>query len=206
MKILALEGLSFCGKSSVATSLASKFTSHNVAILREYADLVPTKSRPPIPSKSVDEELSALEFYLRVEADRWNQLGCRSADLDLVIQDRCYHTLLAHTYAVSKLHGWSKCFDDALRIVNADPTIRKPHLVILLEASIDTLTKRYLDIPNSLAPILKEPNYISLFTEYFSHHCSLQPHLFVAVDANGPLERLNEMVVSAVARSLLCVR
>jgi deoxyadenosine/deoxycytidine kinase len=86
--VIAVEGLCYTGKTTLARSLA-RLT--GTVLIGEYADIA---APPPFPPRSLDDVATALEYFLLLERHRAH--AARSAGVPIVVLDRSPLTLIAH--------------------------------------------------------------------------------------------------------------
>jgi thymidylate kinase len=100
--IVALDGPSDTGKSTLAQCLCEAL-GPEVRVLPCYADLAGPE-QPPARRKDAEEQLRGLEFYLALDRER--QAMVAGADSrTIVVADRSWLGLLAHTYAIEQTGG-----------------------------------------------------------------------------------------------------
>src|SRR5215204_242294 len=102
MRIVALEGPSFAGKTSTMSALQPLLGSLTVVSYDCYVDEIASDNVPPAYTRSAAEQLSAFELCMQIEATRVVDLRDRANGVDLVILDRSVDTLLAHAYALDR--------------------------------------------------------------------------------------------------------
>jgi thymidylate kinase len=102
--ILALEGPSNCGKSTLAEGLRAQL-GEPVLILPCYADALPDGQSMPGPrARDATEQLERLEFFLEMDRHRREQ-ATAAPEARVVIADRSWIGLLGHVYAVERTGG-----------------------------------------------------------------------------------------------------
>ncbi len=176
MLVVAIEGPSHAGKSTLIGSLSATFGEGRVITLPDYVDVVSDPDLiPRAPGESVQEELEALEFFLTLDAERWNARRVELTEQSIVLADRSYHTLLAHRYAIERLTGLP-VFEPSCQEVAASTILRQPDLIIYLDVPQDVLDGRYESRVGGLSErqrlerlnlIFNRPDYNTHFREYF---------------------------------------
>lgn len=94
-RVLAIEGLCFAGKTTLATRLGRRA---DITVVAEYSTLAPLPTWPPT---STDDVRAALVHFRRIEEDRART--ARRSGRPLVIMDRSPLTLIAHEYGMAQL-------------------------------------------------------------------------------------------------------
>lgn len=161
-KALAIEGVCFAGKTTLAQHIFSSF--NDSIIGPDFADLLTDDAPSPSPHNSEKEELSALKYFCELDKKRWESIECITSK-PLIILDRSYHTLVAHVYAVDHIYG-RHIFSNAVDIVKCHrPYI--PMYTLLLKSAYYVFEHRYRSIQHSLNPLFVGDDYVSYFYEYF---------------------------------------
>lgn len=93
--VIAVEGLCYAGKTTLARSLARM---SGAVLIGEYADIA---APPPFPPRSLDDVAATLEYFLLLERHRAQ--AARSADVPIVVLDRSPLTLIAHECGMAAL-------------------------------------------------------------------------------------------------------
>ena len=144
MRIIALEGPSFAGKTTAIAALAKDTSMGRIAVFDCYVrEIAEPRDVPPARTTSRAEQVAAFRTFMAVEERRVlraAQLAAEQDPPDLVILDRSVDTLLAHAHALDTLYGFG-----ALPAVAA-LLPRLPHLVpertIYLDVGAATLCAR----------------------------------------------------------------
>lgn len=165
MIIVAIEGLCFAGKLTLAAELSERLRCSSIVVLPDYTDLCPPEERPALPAATPSAELAALEYYISLDRLRWEAVQEDSTRF-VIIQDRSVHTLLAHVYSNDLRTGFG-VFPEAIKREAAIPSHRRANVVLYLDAREETLLERYRTIPNRLPTLLTTPSYMRGFRAYF---------------------------------------
>jgi thymidylate kinase len=129
--IVALEGPSDSGKSTLATGLRDACETP-IVLLPCYSDLVTDDAAlPPDRASNIDAQLRDLEFFLDLDRRRRSETS-RIAPGTLVIADRCWLSLLAHVYAVEHTGGPAAYGAARRRAQELAGELLQPHLVLIL--------------------------------------------------------------------------
>jgi thymidylate kinase len=127
--IVALDGPSDTGKSTLAHALCESLTV-DVLVLPCYADLAGSEQPPP-RALDADAQLRSLEFYLALDRRR-RELMADADQETIVIADRSWLGLLAHTYAIEQTGGPS-AYEQARTLVRERASeLLQPDLVLFL--------------------------------------------------------------------------
>ena len=144
MRIIALEGPSFAGKTTAIAALAKDSTLGRTAVFDCYVrEIAEPRDVPPSRTTSRTQQIEAFRTFMAVEERRVlraHQLTAEREPPDLVILDRSVDTLLAHAHALDKLYGFGA------RPAVAALLPQLPHLIpertIYLDADAATLRMR----------------------------------------------------------------
>lgn len=93
--VIAIEGLCFAGKTTLAHTLAPLT---GAVVVGEYTGMA---SLPPFPPRTLDDVAATLERFLRLERHRARI--ARAAVTTVVLLDRSPLTLIAHEYGMAAL-------------------------------------------------------------------------------------------------------
>jgi deoxyadenosine/deoxycytidine kinase len=156
--LLALEGPSLAGKTSLARRIAA---GARFKVLREYTDEVNDAPYPDQPSR--ESQLASFRFFLTLE-ERRCQIVEQTLSGSPILLDRSIDTLLAHAFAL-----------DIVRSLGCYPAVREelrhhrylvPDLTVFLDVSADEVFRRAsLGVPRPR--LLVCPEYIAAFRKYF---------------------------------------
>ena len=110
MRIIALEGPSFAGKTTAIGALAKDASMGRIAVFDCYVhEIAEPRDVPPARTTSRAEQVAAFRTFMAVEERRVlraAQLAAGHEPPDLVILDRSIDTLLAHAHALDSLYGF----------------------------------------------------------------------------------------------------
>jgi dTMP kinase len=144
MRIIALEGPSFVGKTTAIASLAADTSLGRVAVFDCYVrEIARPRDVPPARTAGREQQVAAFRTFMAIEARRTRRLARLAAGAhrpDLVILDRSVDTLIAHAHALDALYG----FGARPAVAALLPYL--PHLVpertFYLDACAETLRSR----------------------------------------------------------------
>jgi thymidylate kinase len=139
--ILAVEGPSNCGKSTLPEGLRARL-GEPVLVLPCYADALPDGQSVPGPrAGDAAEQLERLEFFLEIDRHRQKQ-AIAAPEAGVVIADRCWIGLLGHVYAVERTGG-PAAYEAARRHVEGCAgSLLQPDLVLRLRVEAPERRKR----------------------------------------------------------------
>jgi thymidylate kinase len=198
MKIVAIEGLCFAGKTTLAVNLSAAFL--GAIVLPDYADVSSPERHPEVPALSPLAELRAFEYYLSLDALRWS--GVSEGSQSLVLLDRSVHTLLAHIYSNDKRTRFD-VFPPASALTSVIAESRRANVVLYLDVAEETLSSRYYTIPNKLPALFKTVPYMRGFREYFMNSGSLAPPP-VIINANQTPRAVADEAVRVLSGMGIC--
>jgi thymidylate kinase len=164
--IVALEGPSYSGKTTLSRQLVARFGKSRTLVCPDYVEVAGGCDEVPrAPRRSVLGEFLSLRFFLNLDRRRWEQSLREASGHTLVILDRSLHTLLAHTFAIEMVYE-KPIFERALKIVAKEPRII-PHQVLYLDAPQEELERRAEVRANRSARLFRDRDYNAAFREYF---------------------------------------
>lgn len=182
--IIAVEGVSCTGKSTLASELARHFGWQVVDCYYHVAD-DPTVLGEPV-ARFKDALLAALDAHLLIEAERQRQAAIAVDRDGGVVMDRSIDTLLAHVRAVGRLRGFD--VTAAARTMVSESvragTAVVPDVTLLLTAASDTLALRARTRPG-LPAVYYDPRFSEHFNEHFTDPMTARC-LPIGADAPAP--------------------
>ncbi|MGY9066821.1 dTMP kinase [Streptomyces sp. SUK 48] len=177
MKIIALEGPSYAGKSTAIRHLCTRSIQERAFVSDCYVQHIARRTDiPPAHTASAAEQLAAFETFMGIEGARVRQALASSKPV--VLLDRSVDTLLAHAHALDALFGYD--IHHRLRDRLQELPFLRPHHTL------------YLDVPaEELALRRKAAGHTAAESEYFLHEPAFLTHTrdyFVSA-AQPPLSR-----------------
>jgi dTMP kinase len=193
--IIGIEGTTSTGKTILTTTLAHSQTLHGGVVVPCYHHCAPDPALLPKPdTTSAEEQLAALKILLSIESLRRVHVEAAvSRGLDVVV-DRTVDTLLAHTHAVSRLHGFD--VDEQARELISARTVIVADLVIYLVADIEVLRQRSRR-RRGMPTIFYDPEFVTHFNAHFEQPFAARCH---AIDANQRPEEVAEQALAIIER------
>lgn len=200
--VVALEGPSDSGKSTLAGHLAEVPHWQPSLVLPCYADLVAADLLPPDVASSTEQQLQGLAFF--VELDRRRHEGAdRSPQPRLVVADRSWLSLLAHTYAVEQ-SGGPAAYHEARAWLTQDESLLRPDLIIGLRA--DRACREARMLSEDRGSWFTSAAFNSHVGQFFDVEApQLVPGL-VMIDATGSEEEVLSAAMDAITESCLALR
>lgn len=165
--IIAVEGVSCTGKSTLAGELARHFGWPVVDCYYHVAD-DPTVLGEPV-ARTGDALLSALDAHLLIEAERQRRAAAAVRREGGVVMDRSVDTLLAHVRAVGRLRGFDVTATARTMVeerVRAGTAV-VPDVTLLLTAALDVLSLRARARPG-LPAVYYDPRFSEHFNDHFA--------------------------------------
>lgn len=171
--IIALEGVSSTGKTTLAAGLAERLGWQ--AIPCYYHMAADPAELGELLAESAEQQLAALAAHLRIEERRHQLATAATARDGGVILDRSVDTLLAHAAAAGYLRGLDTRVEARRRVVERITQGRavRPDLTLLLTADIDELARRTAS-RSGMPALFLNPDFIAQFTEHFADPVALR--------------------------------
>jgi thymidylate kinase len=188
MRIIALEGPSYAGKTTAITALAR--SSPGAVTFDCYVKGLPLGSVPRVRTRTRDEQIAAFEMFMEVEASRVERLAELASSKhapQLVILDRSVDTLLAHAYALDTLYHLGARKEISERVERMPHLI--PNLTLYLHADEQTLSQRRAASGARGAYFLHDPRFLHAWRSYFTTGPVISRHL-ENIRADQPAHRV----------------
>jgi dTMP kinase len=169
MRIVAIEGPSFAGKTTAIAALAADPSLGRIAVFDCYVSgLTQPGNIPPARTASRAEQVTAFRAFMRVEqrrVERARRLAAAHDPIDLLILDRSVDTLIAHAHALDALYG----FDARPTVTDLLPGL--PHLIpeytVYLDAPEAALRARRAARGDRGEYFLHDPGFLTAWRGYF---------------------------------------
>ncbi|MDJ0461904.1 hypothetical protein [Streptomyces sp. H27-C3] len=177
MKVIAIEGPSYAGKSTAIRHLRDRGFEDRSYIADCYVKQIGRRDAvPPARTASAAEQVAAFETFMAVEEAR--VLTALSSARPFVILDRSVDTLLAHAHALDALFGYlvQHRLRDRLQVL---PHLRPDHTL-------------YLDVPGeALGLRRKNAGHTDTEPDYFLHEPAFLMHTrdYFLARAQTPVSR-----------------
>ncbi len=194
--LIAIEGASYSGKSTLARRLQQEFGPRAI-VLPDYVEAAGgSQFVPSAPAHSAAEQMQAFRFFLELDAKRYRRGLVVQPSPELVIMDRSIHTLLAHNFAMMNMMSWP-IFEESTRIAQDDPSVIWPHLVLYVDVPQDILGPRYPSVTPEAEWLFTNPTYNRHFRAYFvpmgELDCTEQ-----TIDGSLPIEHVVQTAIQYV--------
>ncbi|MEU0481346.1 AAA family ATPase [Streptosporangium sp. NPDC006013] len=192
--IIAIEGVSSTGKSTLVASLAHQLGWDTVSCYYHVADDPAVLGEPLATSE--DEQLAAVTAHLAIEEQRHRQAQAALARHGGVILDRSVDTVLAHMGAVDRIQGLD-ARARALALVTervAADAATVPDLTLLLTAAPEVLGSRAARRPG-LPRLYYDPAFVTHFNAHFAAPLSLR---CVRLDAEAAPEAVLDAALNQI--------
>lgn len=167
MKIIALEGPSYAGKSTAIRHLRTRGIEERALISDCYVQHIARRADiPPARTASAAEQLAAFETFMRIEGMRVRQAGVSAKPV--VLLDRSVDTLLAHAHALDALFGYD--VHHRLRDRLQELPFLRPHHTLYLDVPAEVLSLRRKAAGHTAAEseyFLHEPAFLAHAREHF---------------------------------------
>lgn len=169
MLIIALEGPSYAGKSTVIRHLRHTALGSQAFVSDCYVKHIAHRDDiPPARTDSAAAQLAAFERFMEIEAARVAEAV--ASGRCLVILDRSVDTLLAHAYALDALFGYS--VHHQLRDRLTTLSFLRPDHTLYLDVPAERLHLRRRIAGHTAAEseyFLHEPGFLRHARDYFVH-------------------------------------
>lgn len=177
MKIIALEGPSYAGKSTAIRHLRSQGIEARAFVSDCYVAHFARRDRiPPARTGSAAAQLAAFEAFMNVENTRVGK--AHASGRPMVILDRSVDTLLAHAHALDALFGYAVQHKLRDRLQEL-PFLRPDHTL-------------YLDVPAEVLGLRrKAAGHTAAESDYFLHEPAFLDHTrdYFVSGAQQPVSR-----------------
>ena len=98
LKLFALEGPSYAGKTTTVTFLSSEIP--QIQFIPEFNRTAGGDSNFPPPPKTKEEALKAIRYFVKLERKRQNWIRKALSGGKIVLQDRSLLSCIAYNYGV----------------------------------------------------------------------------------------------------------
>jgi thymidylate kinase len=200
VRVIALEGPSFAGKSTAIAALSRDPSLGRIAVFDCYVrEITDAQDIPPARTADRAEQIAAFLAFMAVEERRMLRTRCLAAEHEppqLVILDRSVDTLLAHAHALDTLYGFG-ARAEALALLPHLPHL-VPERTFYLDAPAETLRRRRAALDGHSGSedyFLHDPGFLGPWRGYFLGAAgpTLTPAV-VAVPADAPPNEVAERI------------
>lgn len=165
--IVALEGVSSTGKSTLAAALADRLGWQTIPCYYHLAADPAALGELLVDTR--EQQLAALDAHLRIEARRQRLAAAAQARDGGILLDRSVDTLLAHVRAAGHLRGVNAREQARRRVqeqIDRGAAVR-PDLTLLLTADADELARRSAS-RHAMPELFLDPEFIAQFNAHFT--------------------------------------
>lgn len=173
--IVALEGVSSTGKTTLAAGLAAQLGWQTIPCYYHLA--ADPAQLGELLADSVEQQLAALEAHLHIEERRRELAAAAFARDGGVVLDRSVDTLLAHARAAGHLRGLDTREEARRRVlerVERGQAVR-PDLTLLLTADLEELARRTAS-RSGMPALFLDPDFIAQFSAHFNDPVAARCH------------------------------
>ncbi|MEY2241479.1 hypothetical protein AB8A21_00735 [Streptomyces sp. BF23-18] len=167
MKIVALEGPSYAGKSTALEHLRGRGIEERAFVSDCYVKHIAHRADiPPARTDSAAAQLAAFETFMAIENTRVRT--ALASTKPLAILDRSVDTLLAHAHALDALFGYD--VHQQLRDRLQELPFLRPHHTLYLDVPAEVLSLRRKTAGHAAAEsdyFLHEPAFLAHTRDYF---------------------------------------
>lgn len=195
--IVALEGASDSGKTTLARHLSTVQDWQPVLVLPCYADQADAATLPPAVERDERAQIGALSVYVELDRARWAAIG-GACDPRLIVIDRSWLSLLAHVYAVERAGG-PAAYHAARRLLFSAGGLVQPNLVLVLHASAQSRLAR--QEKGDAAAWFTDPGFNSHVAKFFLDEAPASKLTITHLDADLPATEIAKHAESAIRRA-----
>ncbi|MCX4734957.1 hypothetical protein [Streptomyces sp. NBC_01363] len=167
MKVIALEGPSYAGKSTAINHLRRQGIGNHAFVSDCYVKHIAHRDDiPPAQPGSAAAQLAAFETFMSIESAQVRKALANASPV--VTLDRSVDTLLAHAHALDSLFGYNVHHQLRDRLQEL-PFLRPDH-TLYLDASAEVLSLRRKTAGHAAAEsnyFLHEPAFLDHARDYF---------------------------------------
>ena len=196
--VVALEGPSDSGKSTLAQAIASIDTWQPAILLPCYVEGVDPATLPPAVATTQQQQLDGLAFFAALDRRRRDTIANHTPAARFVIADRSWLSLLAHVYAAER-SGGPAAYSEARRLVTRDENLLQPDLVLVLHARDDVRRTR-MSVQDRAAWFTNAA-FNAHLDRFFAEEATGLVRCLLPLDANVSPPEMAAAAVSAIVES-----
>ena len=192
MRKLALEGLSFAGKTTVGREL-ERYNPERYKLIQEYVVYAGSeKNFPDFPPKNKQEALRNLDFFLNLERKRHEDMAAYKGRPYVMVMDRSVISLLGFRF-VQKHFSGIDIFAETKEIIKGEPQLAPDH-VIYMQASDAAITARLAESQRRVGDLFIDPEFNSKLRQFFDWLIEHRDYPIVTIDTDKPLDKVKREV------------
>lgn len=188
-KIIALEGVSCSGKTTLCENLRKKT---GCAIIAEAPLFAGGEEKCPGPANSKEESRRNELFYLEIELARWKEAVNYSKTGSDVLLDRSILSLLTISYALEKTKGFDTfniAFNDVIKSIR-DNKLGLPDLILHLEYRPHLYLERNRYRSNTLSDSWIEKSFNDKQNEFYQTYYKVSPEIVIFLNPEKEIDAL----------------
>lgn len=190
MKVWALEGLPFSGKTSGSSHLST--IDDSVLVVPDYHDLLDEKDLSEFVGlpKNPEEELQRVENYVELDRQRWRRAV--SHDAGIAVLDRCHISLMAYAVALAADIGSTEESLERIKLELEDPfsPLAWPDEIVYLEMSAKTASSRCHKYARTIDAEMRGIEFAKKLIAAYENLLEVAPAKISCISSETPLDVL----------------
>ena len=193
MFLIALEGSSFAGKTTISNHLTNIYP-NSIRLISEYVEYAKgSKYFPPFP-KTSQQAIDNLIFFLNLDAIRFSEIH-ENPEYYSFLLDRSVLTLLAFNYALEKQYN-IVCYEESYNLIVNSYRAFIPDLTIYLKIGHEELIRRFNTSRRETPNIFIDREFNFHFNNFFQLMCQRNEFRVIALDAERTLQFVIKDVIT----------
>jgi len=186
MRKIAFEGVSFSGKTTLASSLERE-SPEEIKMLAEYVVYAGGgQNFPPFPPKNKQEAIKSLEFFLNLERRRHKDIEALKDRPYFLVLDRSIVSLLGFRFAQKYLHGID-IFEETRQILGQEPQLA-PDFVFYLDVNDKETARRLAVSQRPVGDLFIDPEFNRRLRQFFDWLKENRDYPLITIHADRPIE------------------